>query len=90
MTHCALGPEPLQLWKHWELMVGRNPSWDLIHCYAPPSGHCRASQPGSLPLQDLISHLGMGWEGERTTLFQAQIYIREFVWSVNTMTHRTT
>lgn len=31
-----------------------------------------------------------GREGKRTTLIQAQKYIREFVWSVNATTHRTT
>lgn len=72
MARCALGPEPLQLWKHWELMVGRDPSWDLIHRYTPPSGHCRASQPGSLHLQNLFSYLGTGGKGKRTALFQSQ------------------
>lgn len=88
MAHCSLGPELLQLWKHWQLMVGGDSSWDLIHCYAPPSGHCRASQPGSLCLQNLFSYTR--GEGKRTALFQAQKYIRELVWSVNTTTPRTT
>lgn len=69
MTPCALGPEPLQLWKHRKLMAGRDPSRNLIHC----------SQPGSLQLQDFFLHLGMEGEEGRTTLLPAGKYSTDLV-----------
>lgn len=54
MTPCALGPEPLQLWKYQKLMAGRDPNQNLIHC--------RASQA---PCNSRTSSYTWAWRGGR-------------------------
>lgn len=79
MTPCALGPEPLQLWKHRKLMAGRVPSRKLIHC--------RVSQA---PCNSRTSSYTWAWKGRKEGPLCFRQENTALIWFVNTMTARTT